>query len=117
MAVELPGTGDTLTHILGDRLFENSVGIRGDLTVAGTLTADGAVGTPGPMGPAGPEGPMGPAGPTGPGGPSGAAGVLWVVAPTISTGPGAPGQMAYDADFLYVAVATSQWKRIALVAF
>ncbi len=34
-----------------------------------------------------------------------------------SSSPGIPGDMRYDANFLYVCVATNSWKRIALLAF
>lgn len=38
-------------------------------------------------------------------------------APTSSTGAGTPGQYAYDANFLYLCIATNSWKRIPLLAF
>lgn len=37
--------------------------------------------------------------------------------PPTSTSPGIAGQIAYDANFLYVAVDANTWKRVALVAF
>jgi hypothetical protein len=40
-----------------------------------------------------------------------------VAAPATSTSPGLPGQITYDSNFLYVAIAKNQWKRVALVAF
>ena len=39
------------------------------------------------------------------------------VPPTTSTANGSPGQIAFDANFIYVCIATNTWKRIALVAF
>lgn len=34
-------------------------------------------------------------------------------APASSSSPGNPGEIAYDADYLYVCVSTDTWKRIA----
>lgn len=33
------------------------------------------------------------------------------------TAQGRPGQVSYDADYLYVCVGVNQWKRVALIAF
>lgn len=38
-------------------------------------------------------------------------------APPTSASPGVAGQITFDANFLYIAVAANTWKRIALVAF
>jgi hypothetical protein len=38
-------------------------------------------------------------------------------APPTSTSAGLPGQITFDANFLYVAIGKNQWKRIALSAF
>lgn len=38
-------------------------------------------------------------------------------APASATDTGTPGQMAYDADYFYVCVATDTWKRIALTTW
>jgi len=38
----------------------------------------------------------------------------WGAIPASSSDPGVAGQMAYDADYLYLCVATDTWKRIAL---
>jgi hypothetical protein len=40
-----------------------------------------------------------------------------VAAPATSGAKGVPGQIAFDQNFVYVAVGVNQWKRIALVAF
>lgn len=40
-----------------------------------------------------------------------------LVTPTTSIATGVAGTITYDANFLYVCVATNQWKRVALVAF
>jgi hypothetical protein len=37
--------------------------------------------------------------------------------PATSAAAGVPGQISYDASFLYVCTAVNTWKRIALVAF
>lgn len=37
--------------------------------------------------------------------------------PATSASAGIAGQIAFDTNFLYVAIAANQWKRIALVAF
>jgi hypothetical protein len=37
--------------------------------------------------------------------------------PPTSASAGTAGQITFDSNFLYVAVAKNQWKRIALVAF
>jgi hypothetical protein len=37
--------------------------------------------------------------------------------PATSASPGMAGQIAFDANFLYVAVAPNSWKRIPFVAF
>lgn len=39
------------------------------------------------------------------------------VPPMTSASVGVPGQLAFDANFLYIAVAPNSWRRIALVAF
>ena len=38
-------------------------------------------------------------------------------APTSSSSPGTPGQLAYDANFVYVCVSQNQWGRAALSSF
>ncbi len=45
------------------------------------------------------------------GGSGGGVPPVWVVVPASSTAPGTPGQMAYDSDYLYVAVASGVWRR------
>lgn len=37
--------------------------------------------------------------------------------PATSTSIGTPGQLAYDAGFLYVCVAPNVWKRVAIATF
>lgn len=39
------------------------------------------------------------------------------VVPATSASPGIAGQISYDVNFIYVAVAQDTWKRVALVAF
>lgn len=41
----------------------------------------------------------------------------WVPAPASSADTGEAGQIAYDADYIYLCVATDTWKRVALEAF
>ena len=38
-------------------------------------------------------------------------------APTSSTSPGAPGQIAYDATNLYICVASNTWRRVVTSSF
>lgn len=38
-------------------------------------------------------------------------------APASSAGAGTPGQISFDANFLYVCIGANTWKRIALSAF
>lgn len=40
--------------------------------------------------------------------------VLFVDPPVSSSAPGFPGQMSWDADYVYVCIALDTWKRIAL---
>lgn len=56
------------------------------------------------------------AGPTGPTGPGGGAGISWAAAPISSSATGATGEMAYDADYLYVHTG-EHWKRTLLSTF
>ena len=39
---------------------------------------------------------------------------VWVSPPATSTSAGTPGQMAYDGDYLYIAVANATWRRVAI---
>lgn len=39
---------------------------------------------------------------------------VWVTPPVSSSAAGVAGQMAYDADYFYVCVATNTWRRVAL---
>lgn len=46
------------------------------------------------------------------------AGVLaWVAPPLTSTSSGTAGQIARDADYLYVCIATNVWRRVTLTDF
>lgn len=38
-------------------------------------------------------------------------------APVTSASPGIAGQIAYDANFIYVATATNTWKRVAIATW
>ncbi len=44
----------------------------------------------------------------------GGGGVSWVTAPASAAASGVAGQLAYDAQYLYVAVATNTWRRTAI---
>lgn len=44
----------------------------------------------------------------------GGGGVSWASVPASATAAGTAGQIAYDADYLYLATATNTWKRAAL---
>lgn len=37
--------------------------------------------------------------------------------PASSTSPGTPGQLAYDANFLYVCISSGSWRRVATSSF
>jgi hypothetical protein len=82
--------------------------------VTGPTGPTGSPGTPG--GPTGPEGPTGPTGPIstvpGPTGPRGIG--LLPVTPASATATGTAGTIVWDADYIYVCVATDTWKRTAL---
>ena len=41
-------------------------------------------------------------------------GIVAVSAPTSSTSPGTPGQIAYDSTYIYVCVANNTWKRASI---
>jgi hypothetical protein len=40
--------------------------------------------------------------------------LAWVAAPSSSGAAGTAGQIAYDADYFYVCVATNSWKRVPI---
>lgn len=40
--------------------------------------------------------------------------LAWVAAPATSSATGTAGQIAYDADYFYVCVATNSWKRVPI---
>ena len=40
--------------------------------------------------------------------------IAWIAAPASASATGTAGQIAYDADYIYVCVATNSWKRIPL---
>jgi hypothetical protein len=83
-----------------------------DSQVTGPTGPQGAPGATGPEGgPTGPTGPEGAIGPTGPAGPVGISGPTTIA--TAST-IGTIGQIYWDADFIYVCVATGTWKRVAI---
>ncbi len=42
---------------------------------------------------------------------------LWVTVPASSSASGTAGQVAYDADYLYVCTATDTWSRFAKAAW
>lgn len=65
----------------------------------------------------GPEGPQGPKGDRGSIGPSGPEILSFVNVPSTSTSSGLTGQVAKDADYLYVCVSTNSWKRIPFGAW
>lgn len=46
-----------------------------------------------------------------------AANAAWVAVPATATSAGTAGQRAYDANFLYICVATNTWRRVALAAW
>jgi hypothetical protein len=48
------------------------------------------------------------------GGGGGGGGMTWASAPASASASGTAGQLAYDADYLYLATATNTWKRTAL---
>jgi hypothetical protein len=75
-------------------------------TVTGPTGPQGEIGPTGDTGPTGAQGDVGATGPTGPD--------VIVTAPASATGPGTPGQIAYDSDHIYVCVATDTWKRAPL---
>ena len=77
----------------------------------------------GPLGITGPTGSTGPTGDTGIGGADGATGPTGPTGPESITGPttpasagatGAAGDIVWDADYIYVCVATDTWKRVAI---
>jgi hypothetical protein len=49
-----------------------------------------------------------------PGGGGGGSGLAWSSVPASATASGTAGALAYDSEYLYVAVGSSQWKRAAL---
>jgi hypothetical protein len=97
-----------------------------------TGPSGGPTGPTGPVGPTGPEGgPTGPTGPTGPSvtgptGPTGAVGdtgptgpqgqsfATSGTVPTAANSAGTAGSTSYDADYMYICVATNTWKRVAI---
>lgn len=40
--------------------------------------------------------------------------LVWVAVPASATAPGTPGNIAADASFLYVCIATNTWVRVGL---
>lgn len=43
--------------------------------------------------------------------------VNWQPAPATASSAGTPGMVAYDANFLYICVASATWKRVAIATF
>jgi len=41
----------------------------------------------------------------------------FVPPPATATSPGTPNQVAFDASFFYICIATNTWKRVALSTF
>jgi hypothetical protein len=63
----------------------------------------------------GDQGPPGPQGPIGPQGTAGANGAFqWNAVPASPSDNGNAGDVAYDSDYFYVAVASNTWKRVLL---
>lgn len=44
-------------------------------------------------------------------------GIVAVSAPDSATSPGTPGQIAYDANYIYLCVETDTWKRASLATW
>lgn len=44
-------------------------------------------------------------------------GIVAVSAPASATSPGTPGQIAYDANYIYLCVETDTWKRASLATW
>ena len=59
------------------------------------------------------KGEQGIQGPTGPQGAPGPAILTFVTVPTSPTSTGTKGQVAEDASYFYICIATNTWKRIA----
>ena len=87
----------------------------------GATGATGAAGAAGPTGAAGSPGATGHDGATGADGADGATGAtgsfVWSSVPGSTGDTGAAGDMAYDANLLYICVDTNQWKGITLNDF
>jgi hypothetical protein len=50
-------------------------------------------------------------------GPTGATGPTWSSAPATAGSTGSTGDLAYDSDYLYVAVGANTWKRTTLTSW
>jgi hypothetical protein len=78
----------------------------------------GSTGATGPTGPTGPvsllPGPTGETGPTGPAGPMGPVGISGPTTLSLSTSTGTPGTLYWDANFIYVCIASNTWKKVAI---
>ena len=105
----------------GDAGVAGPTGPQGDAGAVGPTGPQGDVGAVGPTGPqgdVGPQGVVGAVGPTGPQGdvgPTGPQGTSVVTAPTVETDPGSVGQIAIDANFMYIHNG-SVWKKIPLTS-
>ena len=77
----------------------------------GVTGAQGAAGTPGgAQGTVGAQGVQGATGPQGVQGATTASGS----APASATSTGSAGTIAYDANYVYICIATNTWKRVAI---
>ena len=97
---------------------QGDVGPQGVVGAVGPTGPQGDVGPTGPQGDVGPQGVVGAVGPTGPQGdvgPTGPQGTSVVTAPTVETDPGSVGQIAIDANFIYIHNG-SVWKKIPLTS-
>jgi hypothetical protein len=104
-----------------DSITAGPTGPTGPIGAASTVT--GPTGATGPSGgPTGPTGPTGPvstiAGPTGPTGPTGARGIdVNAITPASATATGTTGTVVWDANYIYVCIATNTWKRAAITTW
>jgi hypothetical protein len=104
-----------------DSITVGPTGPTGPQGEASTVT--GPTGATGPSG--GPTGPTGPTGavstvpgPTGPTGPTGARGIdINAITPASATATGVTGTVVWDANYIYVCIATNTWKRAAITTW
>lgn len=87
MATQVPVPGDTVTTVLGERVFADAVRMSSSLTVTGAITGGSIVGSP------------------------------FVAAPASAVAAGTTGQLAFDATHLYVCIATNTWVRGGLATW